>query len=102
MYVNTAGLRAGGTGSYNSADHAHQSAGTLSRTAVTSGIFGTFSEAKAFGRRVLGVHSHHVGLIEHHTEQLGKIGDHARCVATGFDDMERRNEAQIRAVRDAF
>ena len=102
MYVNTVGLRAGGSGSYSSADHSDQSSSSLSRTAVSSGMFGSFSEAKTFGRRVRSAHSHNVGLIKNHTEQLGKIGDHACHVAVEFEDMERRNEADIRAVKDSL
>lgn len=102
MYVNTNGLRAGAKVSYDAADHAHQGSGALSRTAVASGIFGNFSEAKAFAQKVGAAHAHHVGLINHQTEKLGTIGDKAQGAAGSFDDMERRNEAQIRAVRDAL
>ena len=102
MYVNTDGLRTGGKGSYNAADHSHESAGRLSRTAVTSSMFGNFSEAKAFGQRVVDTQSHNVGLINCHTENLGNIGDKARCAAADFDEMERENEARIRALRESL
>lgn len=102
MYVNTTGLRAGGKDSYTAADHADQSAGTLARTAVGSGMFGNFAEAKAFGQKIIDAHTHNVGLINSHTKNLGGIGDHARGAAAEFEDMEHRNEAQIRAVRDAL
>jgi len=100
MHVNTEGLRSGAGTSYNAADHAYEGAGTLSRAAVSTGIFGNFPEADSFHEAVSGAHRWHVSLIETHYEKLGTVGDKAHSAAAEFADMEKRNAARLRAVRD--
>ena len=100
MHVNTEGLRSGAGTSYNAADHAYEGAGNLSRAAIASGIFGDFAEADSFYEAVSGAHRRHVSMIESHYDKLGAAGDKAHSAAADFAEMEKRNEARLRAVRD--
>ena len=100
MHVNTEGLRSGAGTSFNAADHAYEGAGNLSRAAIASGIFGNFAEADSFHEAVSGAHRRHVSMIESHFEKLGTVGDKAHSAAADFAEMEKLNEARLRAVRD--
>ena len=100
MHVNTEGLRSGAGTSFNAADHAFAGAGKLSRAAIASGIFGNFAEADSFHEAVSGAHGRHVSMIESHLARLGIVGDKAQNAAAEFAEMEKLNEARLRAVRD--
>ena len=98
MHVNTDGLRSGANKSYTAADHAYEGAGRLSRVSADGGIFGDFPAATSFQQAVDGAHKQHVTTLKAHYEKLGSIADKAHGAAADFDDMERTNEAQLRAV----
>ncbi|WP_445168211.1 DUF2563 family protein [Mycolicibacterium sp. Dal123E01] len=98
MRVDVGEMRSGANRSYNAADRAREGAGALSRTAVTSGIFGDFDVAEAFHTALNTAHTRHVTRMVDHSDGLGGLGDKAHRAASEFSEMDERNTEALREV----
>lgn len=101
MFVDTELLRSGGNESYRAGSHAHEGAERLARGPLMSGMFGDFPAAEEFHDAVRSAHAQHVKTLQAHQEALSAVGTKAHRAATGFTEMDARNAAAERAVRNS-
>jgi hypothetical protein len=100
MFVDPEELRAGAVQSYNAAERANDGAGHLSRSTVTSGIFGDFAGAHAFHEVVAAAHTRHAKLLIEHSEVLEQLGINAHKAASGFTEMDDRSAKQLHGIAE--
>ena len=101
MFVDTGLLRSGANESHRAGGHAQEGADRLSRGPLMPGMFGEFAAAEEFHDAVRSAHTQHVKTLQAHQEALTAVGNKAHLAANGFADMDTRNAAAERAVRNA-
>lgn len=99
MFVDTELLHTGANDSHRAGGHARDGADHLARGSLSSGMFGDFAAADAFHEAVSSAHAEHVRILQAHHEALTSVGTKAHAAARGFTEMDRRNGAELRAVR---
>lgn len=100
MFVDTELLRSGANQSHRAGGHAQEGADRLSRGQLMSGMFGEFAAAEEFHDAVRSAHAQHVKTLQAHQEALTAVGSKAHLAANGFAEMDVRNAAAERAVRN--
>jgi hypothetical protein len=101
MFTDTGLLHSGANESHRAGGHAQDAADRLSRGPLMSGMFGEFAAAEAFHDAIHSAHAQHVKTLQAHQEVLTAVGNNAHRAATAFSDMDARNAADERAVRNA-
>jgi hypothetical protein len=100
MFVDPAEMRAGANTSYHAAERANDGAAHLSRSTVTSGIFGDFAAAHAFHEAVTAAHTRHTKLLAKHSEVLEQLGVNAHKAASRFAEMDDQNAEQLHDIAE--
>ena len=99
MFVEPDLLHSGANESHRAGRQARDGADHLARGPLASGMFGDFAAADAFHEAVSSAHAQHVKTLQAHHESLTSVGTKAHYAAREFTAMDRRNAAELRAVR---
>jgi hypothetical protein len=96
MFVDTEWLHLGANESHRAGGHAWEGVGHLSRSPVSSGMFGDFGAADVFHQAVSLAHAGHVKTLRYHHQTLTGVGDRAHQAAAEFTAMDERNSVKLR------